>query len=128
MPVCSFLPTRRSSDLEIEAYIDFFDYVFGRSSKRPEYEWKYVSSFAEWQEKSGASISVEDFPIRSDESMVNFDGKNISDLDQWENRKTDLVKNLRWMLGEEPAGVSNPGPKRIRPRSEEHTSELQSRG
>src|SRR5690625_3483578 len=107
---------RHSTDAEeIEAYIDFFDYVFGRSSKRPEYEWKYVSSFAEWQEKSGASISVEDFPIRSDESMVNFDGKNISDLDQWENRKTDLVKNLRWMLGEEPAGVSNPGPKRIRP-------------
>jgi len=107
---------RHSTDAEeIEAYIDFFDYVFGRSSKKPEYEWKYVSSFAEWQEKSGASISVEDFPIRSDESMVNFDGKNISDLDQWENRKTDLVKNLRWMLGEEPAGVSNPGPKRIRP-------------
>src|SRR5690625_7007049 len=76
MPVCSFLPTRRSSDLEIEAYIDFFDYVFGRSSKRPEYEWKYVSSFAEWQEKSGASISVEDFPIRSDESMVNLDRKS----------------------------------------------------
>src|SRR5690625_162172 len=98
---------RHSTDAEeIEADVDLFDYVFGRTSKKPEQRWRYVSSFEEWQEKSGETISVKNFPVRS-AGILDDDGNQIVGVDQWKKVRPELIKKLQWMLGEEPPGVTN---------------------
>lgn len=96
---------------DIEAYIDFFDYVFDRSSRQIKQEWKYVHSFEEWRRSNGESLDLSTFPKRhSEEEIKGKEGVTVSGPDPWEEQRPVLKEKLKWMLGEKPAGVSNPGP------------------
>jgi len=96
---------------DIEAYIDFFDYVFGRNLKKPEPQYSYVSSFDKWKKQSGENIDSLDFPLhKSSNDMTRQDGQKITSPEQWENKRKTILKKIEWALGEKPAGVTNPGP------------------
>jgi len=87
----------------MEDYIDFFDYVFHRSEHQPENRLFYNYSFDEWRDKSGESIDLMSFP-KSETTL------DIQSLTEWEDKKAEALNSINWALGDEPAGVTNPGP------------------
>lgn len=78
---------------DIERYVDFFDTVFGRAHYPKFEDWIHGYTFEDWQRKSGEKIDPAQWPQRRP------------------GERTDpaaLRKDLRWLLGEEPAGVDFP--------------------
>lgn len=96
---------------DMEDYIDFFDYVFKRSTYQPENKLYYDYSFEKWKKISNENIDPLEFPeMNSDDLLMDGDGNKISSLDEWEIKKSDILKKIQWALGDEPPGVTNPGP------------------
>ncbi|WP_236979487.1 alpha/beta fold hydrolase [Membranihabitans maritimus] len=74
---------------DIEDFIDFFDFIFGRSDKQPKNELFYDYSFDKWQINTGESFERRPTFDQSDESIQS------------------IRKRLNWLLGEEPPGILN---------------------
>ncbi len=55
-----------TSAKDIEDYIDFFDYVFGRSNQKPENRLFYKYSFKKWRKLSDEEIDPLNYPVKSD--------------------------------------------------------------
>lgn len=71
---------------EAEDFIDFFDYIFHRTTKAPENKMYYGYSFEKWQQHSGEHI----------------------DPAQWQPRATLSADSLiHWLLGNEPPGIAS---------------------
>ena len=99
---------------DMEDYIDFFDYVFGRSNRKPENKLFYDYSFEKWADLSGEQINAEDYePKGITDLLSGLSGKTISSAGDWKNKSYDIIRKIEWALGEEPAGVTNPGPVRL---------------
>lgn len=94
---------------DLEDYIDFFDYVFGRSPHRPRTEINYPYTFEQWKQISKESIDPLDYAPVSEPSIT-LNGKPITTLDEWQQKKASIQKNLHWVSGTRPPGVTNPGP------------------
>jgi dienelactone hydrolase len=100
---------------DMEDYIDFFDYVFGRGGNKPEPRLFYDYSFDKWRKRSGEQIRPQDYPVRNlDDLLMDANGNRIASAGSWQEKKAGIKRNLRWALGEEPAGVTNPGPESLR--------------
>ncbi len=102
---------------DMEDYLDFFDHVFGRTDRKPENRLFYEYSFDQWREQSGEDIQAEDYPEKGLDDLLDdsaTDGR-IGTADQWERKRSEIRKTLQWALGDEPPGVTNPGPRRFRP-------------
>jgi len=94
---------------DIEEYIDFFDYVFKRSNRKPENRLNCDYSFEEWCKLSGEKINPLDYEVKSQKLLQN--GKSrVESIKEWENIKKGIKKQIQWGLGIEPPGVTNPGP------------------
>jgi cephalosporin-C deacetylase-like acetyl esterase len=99
---------------DMEDYIDFFDYVFKRSNHKPENRLFYNYSFEKWTKLSGEKINPEIYAVKNLDDL-NTDVKNngITSLTIWDKRKADIKLKIKWALGDEPAGVINPGPRKF---------------
>ncbi|MFA5245380.1 MAG: acyl-CoA thioester hydrolase/BAAT C-terminal domain-containing protein, partial [Pedobacter sp.] len=97
---------------DIEAYIDFFDYVFKRSNRKPENKLLYNYSFDRWMERSKESISPLNYPSKAGDSGESLIEKDFSKED-WERKRSAIKAQLRWILGEEPPGLKSPGPQSL---------------
>ncbi len=96
---------------DMEDYIDFFDYVFGRSDRKPENKLFYDYSFDKWVDMSGEHLNPLDFDSHDSKNIVNeLSGNRITSSAEWENKCHDIISEIEWALGEEPGGVTNPGP------------------
>lgn len=85
---------------DVEAFIDFFDYIFGRSRLPPENKLYYDYSFEKWKRISGESVDPLQLPVIADGSITG--SYNIQSV----AKKQDTVrKRIRWLLGDEPPGV-----------------------
>lgn len=91
-----------TSARDIENYIDFFDYVFGRSLIAPENKLFYDYSFPKWVSQSKEHINPLDFPINKPEQ------RKISDA-EFPSYLEETQKKIKWILGEEPHGISTKG-------------------
>lgn len=79
---------------DIENYIDFFDTVF-RRKQFPRFEtWIHGYTFEDWQRASGERIDPRAYPRRETGGAYAGDAA--------------VRERLRWLLGEEPAGVRFP--------------------
>src|SRR5262249_4505205 len=98
---------------DMEDYIDFFDYVFGRTERKPENRLLYDYSFEKWRKRSGEQIRPQDHPVKGLDDREGDSARNakIATVADWERKKADIKRKLRWALGDEPPGVTNPGPK-----------------
>ncbi len=93
---------------DIEDYVDFFDFVFGRNSSKPDNKLYYTYTFKNWCKISGENINPKNFPEKGiDDLLTDSNNKKINSTNSWDVKKTGIQKNIRWGLGEEPAGVSN---------------------
>lgn len=100
---------------DMEDYIDFFDYVFGRTNRKPENRLNFPYSFDQWRKLSGEQIDPQDYPVKGIEDLqidAVTRGK-ITTAANWQRKRADIQKTLRWALGDEPPGVTNPGPKQF---------------
>lgn len=96
---------------DLEEFIDFFDYVFKRSDHKPENRLYFNYSYEEWRELSKENINPLDYPVKGIEDItVGRQNKNIDSQSEWLIKKSDIQGRIRWMLGDEPPGVTNPGP------------------
>ncbi|MGE3779548.1 MAG: alpha/beta fold hydrolase [Pirellulaceae bacterium] len=102
---------------DMEDYIDFFDYVFQRTDRKPENRLFYDYSFDRWRERSGEQIDLRDYPPKriNDLDVGDSAGNKIASAADWERKRSSVLPKLRWVLGDEPAGVTNPGPQRFQP-------------
>jgi dienelactone hydrolase len=89
---------------EMEIYIDFFDYVFNRSDYPPENRLYTSYFFEEWTRLSGEKVNPLSFPKKTKNTL------NVNSISEWKNQKSEILKQINWVLGDEPPGVTNPGP------------------
>ena len=84
------------SGRDVENYIDFFDYVFGRSKIAPENKLFYDYSFDKWKRQSAEKINSLGFP-----KFIASPGNKNED---------EIRKQIHWLLGDEPPGIADKQP------------------
>ncbi len=89
---------------DMEDYIDFFDFVFNRTSHQPGNMLYTSYSFEDWMEHSGEKINPLIYP---EVTNANIKAQSIN---EWESKKKEILKQISWAFGKEPPGVTNPGP------------------
>jgi dienelactone hydrolase len=95
---------------DMERYIDFFDYVFGRGGIKPENKLVYDYSFSKWVGISGEKIDPLSYPEKkNDDLLTDSQGKPIKDISGWQKKVPDIRKRINQVLGDEPPSVG-PGP------------------
>jgi len=96
---------------DMEDYIDFFDFVFGRSREKPQNKLYFNYSFDNWCKLSGEKVNTENYPVKNnDDLLIGANRKTIHSIKEWEAKKPQIQKNIQWILGDQPAGVTNFGP------------------
>lgn len=80
---------------DIEAFMDFLDFVYGRGNIQPENKLFYNYTFENWKEISGEAVDPLEYPLYQT-------GQSIS--------KKSVQQQLTWLLGEEPPGAKASGP------------------
>lgn len=100
---------------DMEDYLDFFDYIFKRTEHKQENRLFYPYSFEGWKELSKERINPLDYELKQiNDILTKKDNSIIGSVADWESKKNDIKKQLLWVLGDEPSGVFNPGPRTLR--------------
>lgn len=94
----------------IEGYIDFFDFVFGRSDRKPENKLYHNYSFEDWLKISDQQVNLVDYEIIKIPNSM----KKCENIQEWEKERITIKDNIKWILGDEPAGVKNRGPRSLK--------------
>jgi len=114
---------------DIEAYVDFFDYVFGRKKIEPPRNLYYNYSFDRWRELSGEKIN----PLACPETgladlLKDSRGRKINSPEAWEEKKKEIRDKILWSLGDNPRGGSESGVRALsQPCSEDYLGQVISR-
>ena len=91
---------------DIERYIDFFDYVFGRGGIKPENKLFYNYSFSKWLGLSGEHIDPLNYTVcEADGLLKNLNGKVIDNQADWQEKISTVRENINWALGDEPPSI-----------------------
>ena len=97
---------------DIEVYIDFFDHVFKRTDRKPENRLFINYTFDSWKSMSGEEINPLNYDLKSGAVSLNEASQPIS-LEEWGVKKEEIARDIQWLLGDEPPGVTNPGPREL---------------
>lgn len=91
---------------DIENYLDFFDYIFGRGNIEPPTKLYYDYSFSKWLGISGENIDPRAFPVKiSGDLLRNEDGTVIDNQSLWKKKKYEIKDRINWGLGNEPLSI-----------------------
>lgn len=93
------------SATDMERYLDFCDFVFKRGNLRPENKLFYDYSFDKWLKLSEENINPLKFPQRKTSQLLIDHHKTINHITQWEQKVSEIRKQIKWALGEEPPSV-----------------------
>lgn len=95
---------------DLESYMDWLDIQFKRKALPWRNAFVYDYSFDKWKTLSKEKINPGDFPeISSTDVLLNSSGKKIKTAGAWDMRREAIAKQIRWVMGEAPAGVrANP--------------------
>lgn len=97
---------------DMEDYIDFFDFIFKRSTHKPENKLFCDYSFDKWLEASGEKVNPLEFPVKTPGGLMHDEaGRKIHSVAEWESCKAHIREQIQWVLGDEPPGVTNLGPR-----------------
>jgi dienelactone hydrolase len=94
---------------DIETYVDFFDTIFGRSSRPAPRTHLHRYSFDEWRKLSKEDGSSAKFPARA--------WTPPASAGEWRSRRDEILSRIRWVLGDEPAGAPFPARKSLQGRT-----------
>lgn len=91
---------------DMERYLDFFDYVFGRGNIKPDNKLYYDYTFSKWLGLSGEMIDPLEYESKGIDNILEGEGrKRINNTEQWEGKKAHIRSRVKWALGEEPPSV-----------------------
>ena len=91
---------------DIERYLDFFDYAFGRGDIKPENKLYFDYNFSKWLGISGERIDPLSYPVKgTGELLMNNSGKAINDIQGWRLKSDAVRKEIVRMLGDEPPSI-----------------------
>ena len=98
---------------DMEDYIDFFDYVFGRGGDKPEPRLFYDYSFDKWRQWSGEQIEPQNYPEKNlDDLLTDANGNRIASPLPVAGRKKEgryQAERLRWALRRRARRRDQPG-------------------
>jgi pimeloyl-ACP methyl ester carboxylesterase len=95
---------------DVERYLDFFDYVFGRGGIRPENRLVYDYTFSKWTGQSGEMIDPLSYPVKGTGDLLEDNGGGvIRNISGWEGKLPGIRERINWAMGVEPPSVG-PGP------------------
>ncbi|WP_019540171.1 alpha/beta fold hydrolase [Proteiniphilum acetatigenes] len=97
----------------LEGYIDFFDFIFGRNNRKPENRSFHNYSFEKWLEITNEKIEPSDYKI-VEKDFSSYKSNTPHHIEKWEKERKTIKDNIRWILGNEPAGAINRGPKSLK--------------
>ncbi len=91
---------------DIERYLDFFDYTFGRNTIKPVNHRMYNYSFSKWCGLSGEVIDPDDYPVLAGRDLLTDDrpGK-VTTVKEWSSKTEAIRQQITWALGEEPPAM-----------------------
>lgn len=91
---------------DMERYLDFFDYIFGRGKIRPENQLMYDYSFSKWLGLSGEWFDPLSWPLNPPDLLFSdHEGEQIKNRTEWQEKVPDIRAKIRWVLGEEPPAM-----------------------
>ena len=93
---------------EIEDYLDFCDYIFGRSPLVPHNKLYYDYSFKKWKKLSGEQIDPFQFSEPNGQAW-----EKLSDKQAITKEQDSVRSKINWLLGEKPPLI--PGNKTFSP-------------
>jgi pimeloyl-ACP methyl ester carboxylesterase len=95
---------------DMERFLDFFDYVFGRGDIKPDNKLIYDYTFSKWMGLSRENIDPLSYPGKGiDDLLIDSQGRIIKDSSTWKEKVPDIRKRINWGLGTEPPSAG-PGP------------------
>jgi dienelactone hydrolase len=102
--------THLTQSADIEAYLDWLDFQFGRAAHNPA-SAPICPTFADWQANSGEHIDPAAWPAGGiDDLLTAADGSVIRDRAAWQAKAAAIRARIAWGLGEAPpTAVSQPG-------------------
>lgn len=108
-----------TSARDIENYLDYFDYVFGRANIKPENKLYYDYSFEKWKKLSNENINPLRFPVRELEKS----GADSNSIAAFQRRTR---KQIQWLLGDEPKGIAanEPVPLELHKQSDDYMADV----
>ncbi len=94
---------------DIEAYVDWLDWKFGRS-KRPIADAPIYPTYEDWQRASRERLRPREFPRRETGNVSSLAGTVPgTDPSAWEAERDDIRRRLEWLLGDAPPIARDPG-------------------
>ncbi|MCB0668199.1 MAG: acetylxylan esterase [Saprospiraceae bacterium] len=91
---------------DMERYLDFFDYIFGRGKIKPKNQLMYDYSFKKWLGLSGEWMDPLSWPTNPPgQLLIDHEGKQIKNRIDWEEKVPAIRAKIRWVLGEEPPAM-----------------------
>jgi len=91
---------------DMERYLDFFDFVFGRGTIKPENKLYHDYSFSKWLGLSGIIINPLEFErVKSGDLLVDENGDPIQNPIDWERKVARIKTKIHWGMGIEPPSL-----------------------
>jgi len=91
---------------DMERFLDFFDYVFGRGDIKPENTLYYNYTFSQWLGLSGEMVDPLTYPSKGINDLLEVsNGQPLRDVKSWERKKEDIRARITWGLGDEPPSL-----------------------
>ncbi len=91
---------------DMERYMDFFDYMFGRGDIKPDNKLIYNYTFSKWLGISGEIIDPFSYPSKGiDDLLIGSQGRAIKNSSEWKEKIPDIRQRINFGLGEEPPSV-----------------------
>ena len=92
---------------DIERYLDFFDFVFGRGNIKPENKLYYNYTFSKWLGLSGEIIDPHSYESKGvDDLLIDSQGGVIADSSAWIKKVPEIRQRIKWGLGNEPPSLA----------------------
>jgi len=88
---------------DVEAYLDWLDIQFGRSTAAWDNKLMFDWSYAQWLHDSGEKIDLKRYPARTSADLLSRNGSAITSTGDWEKAAAGIRTAINWMLGEAAA-------------------------
>lgn len=87
---------------DVEAYLDWLDIQFGRSTAKWDNKLLFPWSQAEWARKNGEKIDLKSYPVQSGNLLAGSGNSMIASTADWEKKAADVRTSIVTMLGKAP--------------------------
>jgi dienelactone hydrolase len=93
-------PGFHQTGMDMEVALDWLDIQFGRSMRVWHNDLLFPWEWNEWAKFSGEKVDLRSFPYHKEDLQS-------STKEQWQAKAAEILKQVNWMLGDEPLTVAS---------------------